>query len=230
MRTDGARSMREMRWRADAEATPQPLVCGPSFLALLEVFPRGQLPPETACAIVDVLVPPPDGLASLVRLRFDLDDRVFRWCARAPSGLDHAFAPWRAGVIARLLGRHGPRFETMFARREPAGAPPDVDELPWRDVEEGRRHLAGIVAAALPERLAAAHAQREQWFMHDGPPPEEPDPERKDVRAKAEQLFIEAEHTCLDGRVGAAHMNAKLASIYDHGNPRYARAVQALTL
>jgi hypothetical protein len=230
VRPDDARSMGDMRWRASPSEPEQALVCGPSFLALLEAFPRGALPPETACAIVEALVPPPDGVASLARLRFDLDDGVFRWCARPLSGLDRAFAPWRAGVIARLLGRHGPRFELLFSRRELAGPPLDLDELPWTAVVEGRQHLAGIVAAAVPQRLAEAHAQREQWFMHEGPPPSSAEPARDDMRAKAEQLFIEAEHDCLDGRVGAAHMNAKLASIYDHESPRYRRAVQSLTL
>jgi hypothetical protein len=230
VRPDGARAMREMRWRASASEPEQALVCGPSFLALLEVFPRGHLPQETACAIVEALVPPPDGVASLSRLRFDLDDRVFRWCARRPSGLDRPFATWRAAVLARLLGRHGPRFEIVFSRKDPSGPPPDVDDLPWQLVDEGRRHLAGIVSAALPDGLAAAHAMREQWFMHDGAPPELEGREAAEMRDKAEQLFVEAEHDCLDGRLGAAHMNAKLASIYDPKCPRYARAVQSLTL
>lgn len=230
VRPDGARSMRDMRWRASADAPAQALVCGPSFLALLERFPRGHLPPETACAIVEALVPPPDGTASLTRLRFDLDDGVFRWCARPMYGAERAFAPWRAAVIARALGRHGPRFEIMFARRDPSGPPPDVDELPWQHVDDGRTHLAGIVAAALAERLAAAHTLREQWFMHDGAPPERLVTEGDDVRSKAEQLFIEAEHDCLDGRVSAATMNFKLATIYDPHSARYQRAGAAITL
>jgi hypothetical protein len=234
VRPDNARTARDLRWRTrDGEAAVdalQPLVCGPSFLALLEVFPRGQLPPETACAIVDALVPPPDGVASLARLRFDLDDKVFRWSARPLRGVDRAFAPWRQAVIARLLGRHGPRFEIVFARKDPSGPPPDLDDLPWQHIDEGRRHLAGIVAAALPERLAQAHAQREQWLMHDGPPPEPQVGSTVERRHKAELIFMQAEYDCLSGLVSAAQMNVQLATLYDPQCKRYERAMQALTL
>lgn len=233
VRAEGAQSIRDLCFRTHASAALQPLVCGPSFLALLERFPRGELPPETACAIVDVLTPPASGLARLSRLRFDLDDEVFRWCADAGEGGDEAFAPWRAALLARLLGRHGPRFEIVYSRREPAGKPIDVDELPWRDIDGGRKHLAGIVATSLPRRLAHARDLREQWWLHDGPPPEplaREDVKQEEYRRKAELLFAQAEHDCFSGRHQSAQMHVKLASIYDPNAKRYQRAVEALAI
>lgn len=231
-RRDGARTVRDLCWIEGDRSVLHPLVGGPSFLALLEVFPRGSLPAETACALVEMLTAPPHGMAaSLGRLRFDLDEHVFRWCG-APirrSRPVRAFEPWRTGVISRLLGRHGPRFETMFARREVASAPWQLGELPWREVEAGRRHLAGIVEATLGDRVAEARLMREQWWLHDGDaPPPTPAPS-SDVARKAELLFIEAEHDLMSDNVTSARMNMQLATLYGPESRRYQRAVRALT-
>lgn len=223
-----AESIRELAWlepdpraeRTGEAQTAQPLVTGPSFLTLLEAFPEGELPVDTAAAILEALAPPRYGSASLQRLRFDLDDAVFRWSAGPESMRATEHTPWHTGLVARLLGRKGPSFERVFITRPKA---PTLD-LAGADVDAGRTHLAGIVAATLGHRLARDRERREHWWMHEG-----------EVRAardanvwKAERLFVEAEHDALTGRRAAARMAATQASIYDPNRERYRRALRAM--
>ncbi len=82
--------------------------------------------------------------------------------------------------------------------------------------QEGAARRKKVNAAAPPDPEATGVAE----------PPAKPSPNRaptEDMRRKARNLFEQAQNDHREGRVGAARMNVKLATIYDPENEAYRR-------
>jgi hypothetical protein len=203
-------------------ADGMPIVAGPSLLTILERFPAGALPNETTAALNFAIT----NAQSIASLRYDVQRRELR------VGLP-LYPRMRSEVAAhRLLARGpdgivAPTFEKLFA---PAVG--RVHIQPGADLVAGFAHFAGIVDACCADVIEKTNAWLEECWMAD---PQRPvrraiDAGPRDEMARnAEQLFAQALDCALEGRLGEARMNMKLASIYVPDCARYYRATSALS-
>jgi hypothetical protein len=224
----------------------RPLLCGPSLLRLLQVLPEdGEFPIETAAAVM-LLVRSAREPMSMGQLRFDATTGAYQWDDRrrqdtgvldvhgdglAVGGLAPTKA-WADAVERRLFspsvaGDLRPRLEHLVDVRRDVLQPVDVDDVDDDALAVGMGHLEEMTKVLLADEVASALEARDAWLVAD--PIERPRvPKDVEVQRKGGLLIEQAERDTFTGRLGAARMNAKLASIYWPNNPRIHRIVAFL--